>query len=121
MTSRVAFAAHDGCLAVRAEEGERRFVRPDGGKVVDAVAADDGVTAYVLLDAGTGTGRVMNLVRDDAGSVLWRAQLPAGGATDSFTQFSVMGTGELVAWTWSGMRVTIDPVSGRLRGSRFTK
>jgi hypothetical protein len=64
---------------------------------------------------------VPNLVCvDDGGSVVWRAELPVHSGDDIYVDADVR-SGALIAISWSGYRVTINPFSGEITSRLFTK
>lgn len=68
----------------------------------------------------TGDGYVGGLSRKAAdGALAWRLD-PPDGPGDAFVSVEVH-PGELILASWSGWRVTVDPVSGTERGRVFTK
>lgn len=74
-----------------------------------------------LLDAASGTGRHRSLVCiADDGSLVWRAELPAGSQPDAYVAVSV-GDTEISASSWSGHRVVLDAETGRILRSDFVK
>ena len=67
------------------------------------------------------TYRVENLVRvDGTGTIRWRAHLPENTGPDCFVAVA-FDDGLLIATTWSGFRVELDPVSGQHRRTAFVK
>lgn len=120
----VHFAVRDGALLISTEpERITLNVRPDGLRVVDVRDEPNGRSMLVLLDPPAGGGRVRNLVLvDSGGKVVWRGELPErSGPTDSFVSLELDLDGTVVAGTWSGYRVTLDPVTGRRLREDFTK
>ncbi|HSQ65776.1 MAG TPA: hypothetical protein VLM85_21290 [Polyangiaceae bacterium] len=57
---------------------------------------------------------------DPHGGVVWRASLPTSGNDDCYLALAYEG-GALVANSWSGFRVRIDPRGGRILDAVFTK
>lgn len=91
--------------------------------ILQADALPDGgaVTLYDWMAAEVRDGR--NLIRTDAsGSEMWRAEPTffGSGQEDCFTQFERQGEG-LVAWTWSGYRVSVNLGTGAVQTLEFTK
>jgi len=118
------FSVRDGALAISsgAQTGFAWQGCPDGLRVVDLRVAVQGDSAFILLDPPRGTGRVPNLVRVAAtGSVIWRGELPDTSATDSFVSLELDVEGDVIAGTWSGYRVRLDPDTGRCLDKEFTK
>lgn len=123
MSSRLFFSVSSGVLTI-ASEGARELWTgmPDGMPVRDLHVAPDGRSAIALLDPPTGGGRVRNLVRvTSSGEVAWRGELPEVGSADAFVGVDVGIEGVLLAATWTGYRVRLDPVTGRLLSQEFTK
>jgi hypothetical protein len=56
---------------------------------------------------------------DAAGKKLWTAENPGNGPADAYVSF--MSDSPLVAWHYACFRCTIDPQSGRLLHTEFTK
>lgn len=122
MTSGYNFSVSRGSLEVSGPSGAQRQIRPDGLDVLRVLPADDGLTAFVLLDPPPGTGRLSNLLRVHGdGFPVWRAELPSGDPTDTFLDMQTGPRQELWAWTWSGKKTQIDPADGRLLSGDFTK
>jgi hypothetical protein len=95
---------------------------PDGMRVLDLRIALDGCSAIALLDPPVGGGRVRNLVRiTSAAEVVWRGELPQAGSTDAFVSLDTDIDGVVLASTWTGCRVRIDPATGGLLSQEFTK
>jgi hypothetical protein len=57
---------------------------------------------------------------DETGTVQWRARLPENTGPDSFVAVA-FADGVLIATTWSGYRVELDPVSGKHLRTAFVK
>lgn len=95
---------------------------PLGFPVEEAVAIPGSSRAAVLLDYMSGpAGPFENLICVDCdGQLVWRAQLPSASSAEAYVSFEMEGT-ELFASTWSSHRVTLDPMTGRIRDSKFTK
>jgi hypothetical protein len=88
--------------------------RPDGLIVKHAVGLRDHTAAIVLLDADDLDERRRNLVLVDVtGHTAWRAELPTEGEVDRYVGVSVRRSA-IVARSWSGYRVQLDPESGRI-------
>jgi hypothetical protein len=87
--------------------------------VLPIIGTDDYIA---LCDPDAQRGRAFaNLVRvSPSGAITWRAELPPGTGDDAFVNVR-WENNELMANTWSGHRVRIDPDSGRIMGSAFTK
>jgi len=120
--ARAAFAVENGSLRISMPGSETRLVQPDGLEVAAVVPAKDGVSAFVLLEAPLGTGRIQNLIKvSNGGATLWHAELPPGDPTDSFVDLDPRVAKDLSASTSSGKRVRLDPESGRIRGVHFAK
>ncbi len=52
---------------------------------------------------------------------MWRGELPVRQATDAFVSLETDVVGHVLAATWSGYRVRLNPCSGRLEDEVFTK
>jgi hypothetical protein len=91
--------------------------RVDGFDVVDAGRLGDGCVARLRSDAKAGW--FQNLVRISAdGSVIWRAQMPTNSSGEAYVQMRVEGE-DLVAWSFTGLMVHLDPETGRIRSREF--
>lgn len=123
MSARILFDVSDGVLTVSSDDAPELWTGlPDGMRVLDLRVASDGCSAIALLDPPVGGGRVRNLVRITSdGGVAWRGELPEGGATDAFVGLDIGIDGVVLASTWSGYRLWLDPVTGQLLGQEFTK
>lgn len=113
------FWIEDGLLWIRDSTGSRSLP-VDGMHALSFIpTADD--RAIVLLEATPGYRPVQNIVLiDRQGEVRWRAELPTSGGGESYTSFSQDGRG-LVAQSWSGHKVVLDPGSGRILSRTFNK
>jgi len=78
--------------------------------------------ALVLLDyMGEPAGPCRNLVRIQAdGQIVWRAELPSSSNTEAYVAVDIDG-GLLVAKSWTGYRVILDELTGKIRESNYTK
>jgi hypothetical protein len=96
--------------------------RPLGGAVSVVLAIRSTDDCIVLCHPDAQRGRAFaNLLRvSSSGAITWRAELPPGTGDDAFVNVRWEDK-ELMANTWSGHRVRIDPDSGRILGSAFTK
>jgi hypothetical protein len=56
---------------------------------------------------------------DDAGRKLWTAELPGPGAANAYVEF--MSEDPLILWNFACLRCTIDPTTGKLLNTVFTK
>lgn len=89
-------------------------------KSVIPLVAEDGCIVLCDPDAQLG-GYFENVLRIACdGSVLWRAPMPSSRNDDCYTAIGY-DADALVANSWSGYRVRIDPNSGRLLESSLTK
>lgn len=89
-------------------------------KVLIPLPGQDGCIVLCDPDSKLG-GHFENVLRIAGdGSVLWRAPLPSSASDDCYTALRY-DSDALVAYSWSGHRVCIDPKSGRILGSTFTK
>jgi hypothetical protein len=123
VSGRIFFSVSDGLLTVSSDEAPELWAGlPDGMPVLDLRVASDGRSAIALLEPPAGGGRVRNLVGVLAsGEVAWRGELPEVGGTDAFVALDIGMDGVILAATWMGYRVRLDPVTGRLLGQEFTK
>lgn len=123
MSSRSYFSVSDGVLTISSDDPVELWTGlPDGLPVLDLRADPDGRSAVVLLDPPAGGGRVRNLVRIvSSGEVAWRGELPETGPADAFVGLDIGIDGVVMAVTWSGYRVRLHPVTGRILGQEFTK
>jgi hypothetical protein len=82
----------------------------------------DGSGQLVVHDwTSTKATRFPNLVRvDKTGAVVWTAELPQQPIPDCFTHVSTDGE-TISANTFSGYLVTLDPKTGKILTSQFTK
>lgn len=123
MRSNLSFSVQDGVLTISPSDGSHVWEGlPDGMPVHDLRAAPDGRSAFVLLETPAGAGRVRNLVRITAhAKIVWRGELPEVDPTDAFVSLATDADGAVLASTWSGYRVRLDPDTGCLLGQVFTK
>lgn len=123
MSAQIFFSVSDGMLTILSDDAPVLWTgQPDGMRVLDLRVASDGCSAIALLDPPAGAGRVRNLVRiTSSGDVAWRGELPEDGPTDAFVSLDVGIEGVVLAATWTGYRVRLDPVTGRLLAQEFTK
>lgn len=123
MSTRALFSVSDGVLTISLDDATEVWAgMPDGMRVLDLRIALDGCSAIALLDPPVGGGRVRNLVRiTSAAEVVWRGELPQAGSTDAFVSLDTDIDGVVLASTWTGCRVRIDPATGGLLSQEFTK
>lgn len=125
MSPQVFFAVEDGSLRISTSDSAWEWRgRPDDMAVLDLRVTSDGEAAIVLLDPPGGQGRIRNLVkvlRD--GRVAWRGELPPQDSTDCFVSVDIGPDLDrhVIAGTWSGYSVRLDPTTGRLLSQKFTK
>ena len=116
------FVENEELWIVRAATGELRWRgKPDGYPVDEVLPVPDSDDCLVLLlyDRGPATA-FRNLLRcRPDGVVVWRAELPDRGA-DAYVGVRWMGE-HLVAGSWSGFEVRLDPGTGRILEQTFTK
>jgi hypothetical protein len=87
-------------------------------KSLDVADSDD---CIVLYGYPSGGGKVRNLHRKGRdGTIVWTAELPEVDGADAYVAVS-LDRGALIAHSWSCFRVVIDPDSGRILESEFTK
>ncbi len=123
MSPLVFFSIEDGALTISSGDTDGAWTGfPDGMSVLELHLDSDGSSAFVLLDAPIGGGRVSNLVRiSSAAEIMWRGELPEAEPTDAFVSLQIDVDGAVLASTWSGYRVRLDPASGQLLSEVFTK
>ncbi len=89
-------------------------------KVASALPIDNNSRCIVLLDIlASKESQFRNLLcieRD--GNVVWKAELPV--SQDAFVSFQ-MTTDGLVANSWSGYRVILNPATGKIMERQFVK
>jgi len=79
------------------------------------------VESSIAFDMG-GPKTQQNLVRvDRRGSVVWRADTPDASAGDSWVSVEDAGEGRLMATSWSGWRVRLNPETGEIAARQFVK
>ena len=80
----------------------------------------DAVVLLDYMDCPSGTP-CRNLVRiNPHGSVIWRAPTPTENPNDAYVDVELLPDG-IVASSWSGYSVVIDPKDGRVIKSQFAK
>ncbi|WP_156044176.1 hypothetical protein [Cellulomonas sp. HZM] len=123
MASCAYFSVEKGLLSIFNSAGQVVWHgMPDGLPVVDLRLAQDETSAVVLLDPPDGSGRIHNLVSiSNAGAILWRGQLPRDEASDAFVSLEMGTDSRVLANTWSGYRLRLNPRSGRIEGQVPTK
>jgi hypothetical protein len=96
--------------------------KPDGYAAQDVIAVDGSDEGIILLDFASelAPSHFANLLRCRSdGSIIWRAELPTIGS-DAYTAMEWRGT-KLMAFSWSGFAVEIDPMNGKVKKKTFTK
>jgi len=94
---------------------------PAGSRIVQVLAVPSSTEQIVRCEGVPLRARnIATLFRCRAdGSLVWTAEMPAGGdATYVAVEFV---RGELEANTWDGRRVSLDLNSGRIRATKFVK
>jgi hypothetical protein len=96
--------------------------RPMGFQVKKIIQTFENGECIVLLDRDCWPKRPFaNLVKINFnGNLLWSAQLPPIGGNDVYVDAS-WTKGELSANSWSCYRTIIDPETGKIQSSEFTK
>ncbi len=96
--------------------------RQETWPVRQTIELPDDKRKLVLFDSSAHLGgRLENLVLlDPAGMFVWAAELPEGTSPDCFVGARI-DAGTLLANTWSGYLVTLDPQTGRILAQRFVK
>ena len=109
------FRLSHGALEITDEAGAVVWKsRPDGLIVKRVADLRDHTAAIVLLDADDLDERRRNLVLVDVtGRTAWRAELPSEDEVDRYVGVNVKRS-VVVARSWSGYRVQLDPESGRI-------
>jgi hypothetical protein len=109
-------------LAIRDEDGVIRWRgRPDGYPVKALSPVPGNVGAVVLLDYLAGPKNFPNLMLvGPDGLVTWRAPLPDTAGNDAYVEFRWDGD-DLLANTWSGYLIRIDPMTGSLKDRVYVK
>jgi hypothetical protein len=123
MTNACIFSAIGRQLLIVDPTGRVRWHgMPLGWPVEEVVPLPGTARAVVLLDyMAAPTVQLENLVCVDCdGQVIWRARLPTTSSAEAYVSLELIGD-RLVANTWSGQRVTLDPTTGQVQDSRFTK
>lgn len=90
-----------------------------GMKVIGASPIDD-ERCLILIDSMASEQQVFQnlLCTERSGKVVWEAELVC--QPDSFVKFEMTANG-LIAWTWSGWNLRLDPVTGKTIEQEFTK
>lgn len=109
-------------LVIRNDQGAVVWQGQPAGYPAKVVSPLDGERgAIVLLDYMAGPKNFANLLRVRAdGTVAWQASPPDESGNDAFVEFRWDGD-ELVANSWSGFRLRLDPATGVVRGQAFVK
>jgi hypothetical protein len=113
----------DNGNVVGREDGGRTLWRgkPDGYAAKAIAPLLGSHDMIVLLDYMAGPKNFANLIRlAPDGRVVWRLAPPEGPTNDAYVDLRWRGD-ELVANSWSGYLVRIDPASGRMTSSEFVK
>jgi outer membrane protein assembly factor BamB len=89
---------------------------------LETISLPDGSGRLILLDwSASTTDRYCNLLCvNEAGDVIWTAQLPGNYSPDCFVHVHLEGT-TIRANTWSCFLVTLDSHTGQLVSAEFTK
>lgn len=97
--------------------------RPYEADVASLLAIPATADALVLLDYMSKRGAFANLIRiGPDGEIRWRAQLPSADSTDAYVEFDYDDDGDfVVAQSWTGHSVVIDPSSGKIIERKFVK
>jgi hypothetical protein len=91
----------------------------EGVPVVQIVQISDSDRCLVLLDPGAKQATFENLLMvSPTGSIVWKAELPQ--SHDAFSKI-ITNSNSIEATTWNGLRVKLDPATGRVTESRFVK
>ena len=111
-----------GELVIRGKNGQVTWRgRPLGLEVREVLPIERVSDVVALVATGAGRSDVRNIVRVRAdGSTAWTAEVPRPGQGDFYGSVRWRG-GRLVATSFSGYTVEIDPETGRLLAEKFTK
>ena len=112
----------DADLIIRDEQGRVRWRGKPAGYRVQALSPlekDGGV--IVLLDRMAGPKSFANLLRVQTDrAIAWQANPPDHSGSDAFVEFRWDGD-ELIANSWSGYLLRLDPITGAVRSQVFVK
>jgi len=110
----------DHALVIRDSTGHVLWEgRVEGVDVLSVVRLGETCVAVLEWGQKQQVGRLLNLVRvAKNGSVLWRAEMPTNRNAEAYTKISIEGE-DLVAWSFSGLMVRLDPETGRIRSKQF--
>lgn len=121
MPTEVFATANNEFLVSRTSDGSPSWTDTYRGKKVQtALPIDEGRRCIILLDSDAAEkGVVRNLfcIGQD-GREIWTAELP--GFPDCFVDAELTSEG-LYAHSWSGYGLVLDPMSGHVLSSQFTK
>jgi outer membrane protein assembly factor BamB len=112
----------DGVVSVRSLDGQTKVIHHvDGMSISKALPLHHGIV--LLLEPTKNWGSHQNLVcLDSEGSVVWRAPLlDSSPYPKEYANVSIRSDGLLIAHTWGGLQVTIDPVTGQVTSVVFVK
>lgn len=94
----------------------------EGRRIEYQIALPNGDRLLLLTFTTGGPKTQQNLIRvDGSGSVVWRADPPDANAGDSWVSVEHMSGGNLMANSWSGWRVRLDPETGVVAAKQFVK
>jgi len=91
-----------------------------GMKVVTVLPVDDNSKCLILLEIAQEKEQTFEnflCVKRD-GNIVWKAELPQ--SHDTFVSFQKTAEG-LIANTWSGYRIRLDPATGKIVERQFVK
>lgn len=95
--------------------------KPDGYSVETSSVTADGNVLVLLKFAAKKFADFNNLVLlSNSGRVIWRAELPEPSSGDAYTEFE-LSNHRLLANSWSGHRVKINLLDGKLISRKFVK
>ena len=111
-----------GELVLYSSEGQVLYQgKPDGFTVSEACATEAGRIVVLGKTPEKAYLSCQNLLMlDRTGKIIWRAQLPQPSSADAYVSFTYED-GRILANSWSGYRVLIDPNNGRIGSAEFTK
>jgi hypothetical protein len=120
MTSPVEYTVNAGFLEIKDSRDARLLWRGtfDEGSVAQALVLPETGECIVIVE-GMRRNPDRNLMRiKPDGTITWRAEPAPGFGPYVRAAFE---DGVLVAWSWSGYNLRIDPKSGAISGSSFVK
>ncbi len=117
---KVAFSSSDGVLVSQAADGYLEWSgQHDGTTIKKAIPLERDKRCILLLDPDSNKRPVFeNLVCiDQSGAIVWKARLSSKPDVLDMQ----MTSGGVLASTWSGYKILLDPSSGRALKRTFVK